>query len=494
MTRTHDAADGRALIRRAQRIAREDREESTADGAVGVDRTSTGVAGAVTRTNVCFHRTSYDSLGGGPKMLLRLLRSLDREAFDVRLLSQYEDELCDRAAEIDGVTVEIVPYRGALDRYDEALLRQSPLEVPRTALRLVQYDLEARSSLRWADVLWCDCLRSLLTVGPYAVLSRTPTIWNVGLGSNSEGVRRYLNDVGLAIADRVFIESREQARTVFAEDQLRRHEDAFTVFHKGIDVDRFAPADVDDDERDAFRIGVAARITPRKGIEHLIEAIATVRDAAKVSGGIGADEVAGERHVDELTGEPQADGSGGGSEPGELGGERRADGQASDCEQVERARAREVELVVAGEAVDESDRAYRAELDELVAKHGLEDVVTFCGWVDEMPEFYRSLDAFVLPSLDEGIPGAVREAQATALPVVATDVGGTSDVVHHGETGLLVEPERPDEIAAALLHLLEHPEHARQMGRAGRQLICESFSLDAYVEQYESFLAEVAGR
>jgi len=409
------------------------------------------------RIRVLFYRTAYGSLGGGDEMLLRLLGGIDRDAFAPRVLSSGWDEPCRRAVRSEDVPVDVVPYRGALDQYDEGLLSASFLEGLAAAARLVQFDVEARAPLRWADVVWTDCLRSLLTIAPWALASPTPTIWNVGLGRTGDGVDRWLNALGLAVADRVFIESVEQARRTFTTAQLARHGDQFAVFHKGVDVDRFRPSkravtgdgagrdpgdedgadpggrnhDVDWGGSDCYRIGTAARITPRKGLMDLLEAVATV------------------------------------------------------------ATEHEVHLLVAGEAVDASDRAYERRLRARVTELGMEESVTFLGWVEDTPAFYAGLDLFVLPSHDEGIPGSVREALAAGLPVVATDVGGTADVVRDGETGLLVDPGDPGALADAIRHCIEHTEAAQELGEAGRELVVAEFSASAYVERYESFLREV---
>ena len=92
---------------------------------------------------------------------------------------------------------------------------------------------------------------------------------------------------------------------------------------------------------------------------------------------------------------------------------------------------------------------------------------------------------FALPSLREGMPGSVMEAMAAGLPVVATDVPGTNEVVIDGITGLLVRARSPGALADALGRLLSDPELRAQMGQAGRKRIEQEFSHRATVQGTE---------
>ncbi|BCG64824.1 MAG: hypothetical protein methR_P2617 [Methyloprofundus sp.] len=96
----------------------------------------------------------------------------------------------------------------------------------------------------------------------------------------------------------------------------------------------------------------------------------------------------------------------------------------------------------------------------------------------------RSLDIFVLPSQAEGISNTILEAMATGLPVLATAVGGNSELVLEGETGLLVPHSEPEAMATALLTLLENKPLRLQFGKSAHQRILEKFSIQAMVSKY----------
>jgi len=112
-----------------------------------------------------------------------------------------------------------------------------------------------------------------------------------------------------------------------------------------------------------------------------------------------------------------------------------------------------------------------SDLRRQVHEVGLAEHVHFLGARRDIPRLLRAFDVFVLPSHQEGLGLAIIEAMAAGLPVVATRVGGIPEVVVEGETGLLVEPGNPPELAEVIVHLLTNPYTRRQMGIKGRQRV-----------------------
>jgi len=129
---------------------------------------------------------------------------------------------------------------------------------------------------------------------------------------------------------------------------------------------------------------------------------------------------------------------------------------------------------------------------------GVAGSIRFLGQREDVPALLGAADLFVLPSRFEGHPLSALEALASGLPVVGTRVCGLDEAVADGETGLLVEPDRPEELAAAILELLGDGDLRHRMGRAGRQQVATRFTARAMArataQLYESLLREVAGR
>src|SRR5207245_1599828 len=117
---------------------------------------------------------------------------------------------------------------------------------------------------------------------------------------------------------------------------------------------------------------------------------------------------------------------------------------------------------------------------------------TLLGRRSDMPEVLAAFDLFVLSSHDEGMSNAILEAMAMEKPVVATDVGGTCEVVRHGHSGLLVPPKDPQALALAIADILSQPMRAADMGRLGRRIVEERFSARAMVRQMEHLYGALA--
>jgi len=143
------------------------------------------------------------------------------------------------------------------------------------------------------------------------------------------------------------------------------------------------------------------------------------------------------------------------------------------------------------------DGELRAPIKERVEQLEVSSSVKVLGPRSDVPDLLNISDVFVLPSLWEGMPNAVLEAMAAGLPVVATDVDGTSEVVVNGKTGLLVPPRNSRSLQLAILRLLNNAQLRRDMGSAGQKRVAEEYSLDCYVEKYDDLYtileAEIMG-
>jgi glycosyltransferase involved in cell wall biosynthesis len=129
------------------------------------------------------------------------------------------------------------------------------------------------------------------------------------------------------------------------------------------------------------------------------------------------------------------------------------------------------------------DGELKTELIDMVDNLGINKNVRFLGLRDDVPSLMEQWDLFVLPSLWEGLPTVVMEAMICGVPVIATDIPGTDELVINKHTGLLVPIKNPNYLADAILELYRNPNFANQMVKHASELV-EKFSMHNIANQY----------
>ncbi len=245
---------------------------------------------------------------------------------------------------------------------------------------------------RGAEVVMSFNLRTHLEVALAGRLARRPVVLDL-VNIVRPGVGRRVLRTAARLATVTVANSAATAAVLGSGPRVE-------VVHPGVDLDRFAPGVRDAAVRaalgagdDTLLVGIVGRIDPRKGVQVLVEAMARAQGAA-----------------------------------------------------------RDAHLVVVGDA-GTGDPAFAAEVRAGAARR-LGDRVTFTGKRSDIPAVIRCLDVLVNASVAEPFGLTLLEAQASGVPVVATDAGGPPEFVVDGRTGLLVPPFEPDALAAALDRLL----------------------------------------
>lgn len=141
------------------------------------------------------------------------------------------------------------------------------------------------------------------------------------------------------------------------------------------------------------------------------------------------------------------------------------------------------------------DGPERSHIEARVREFGLDDQIRFLGIRRDVPDLMNAADAYVTASEREGLPMVLLEASSTGLPIVATDVGGTREIVEHERTGLLVQPSDEEALTHAMQRMREMPQPERRtMGARGRQRTSKLYSLDVVVDQWEALYEELLQR
>jgi glycosyltransferase involved in cell wall biosynthesis len=359
-------------------------------------------------------------ISGGERSLLNLLAALP-DSVHARLAAP-PGALPDAVAELGIATAAITGTAGSL--------RLHPLHTPRALAEMAVAGRQVRRAARAhrAELVHANSIRAGLVLGLARARGAASVVHVrdcLPPGPLSTATMRVI----AATASTVVANSEYTARTVRAAAPQARVE----VVYNPVDLERFDPARIDRDRARASRgaraagrllLGVVAQLSPWKGQDTAIEALALLRDE-----GVDAHLL--------LVGSAK--------------------------------------FIASATRFD--NEAYVARLRRLVASSGLEDRVSFLGERDDVPELMRALDVLLLPSWEEPFGRAVIEAMALRVPVIATDVGGPAEIIEHGREGYLVPPREPRAWAAAVRALADDPDARAEMGRAGRLRVQQRFTV-----------------
>ncbi|NUN47441.1 MAG: glycosyltransferase [Candidatus Brocadiae bacterium] len=130
--------------------------------------------------------------------------------------------------------------------------------------------------------------------------------------------------------------------------------------------------------------------------------------------------------------------------------------------------------------------------EEAALRAAATDGVEFLGYQADVAPWWRGSRALVLPSLWEGLPNVVLEAMSWSLPVIATAVGGSVELVREGETGFLVPPGDPVALADRVARVLEEGNRAREMGAAGRAVVARDYTMERMIGANEALYERLA--
>jgi glycosyltransferase involved in cell wall biosynthesis len=143
-------------------------------------------------------------------------------------------------------------------------------------------------------------------------------------------------------------------------------------------------------------------------------------------------------------------------------------------------------LVIVGEGSKQRD--WQLLSDQL----GISNAVIWTGFRTDMPGILAALDIYVVPSVNEGLSLSVLEAMAAGKPVIATDVGGTSEVIIDNVSGILIPPGSYQALTNAITDLLNQPDKRVRLAQAGQNLVIEDFNVQRMINAYFELYKNVA--
>ncbi len=382
-----------------------------------------------TSTSNILYLDSGSGIGGGQRSLLLLLNLLDKARW-----TPFVGCLGDSAfaAEVKKTAANVIPLSlpAAHNKTDKA--RRFTLRDLFEDFRQLQVIIELHRIVKRhaIDLIHANSLSVALLGGIVARLNRIPILMHKRYAT-SYGI---LDRICAQLLHRVILVS-EATRWDFAPA------DKQTLIYNGVDLDAFQASteEVETLRRELFsdavdaavRVGVVTRITPEKGIHFLVRAMQALKDRI------------------------------------------------------------DVKLLIVGGPYFEKDVAYMDTLKQEVTDLGVEDSVTFTGFLSDTRIVTSLLDIVLVPSIiPEACPRTIIEAMAVGKPVIATPLGGSKELVTP-ETGILVPPEDASAVAAAIATLATDQERLTAMGTAARDRAVQLFSSEKNTALTEAVYTEL---
>lgn len=391
------------------------------------------------RLRIAFCEERYHSFYGAQQQILKLAHHLPQERFSPVVLTTREGELA-RRARAAGLPVHLLPMADIANRFGGAVLRYGSKERAQVALELLRYNAAFG---RWLakeriDAVLAGSVRFALALGLGAKRARVPLL----VYHQGELKRPWLLALGLGLSTR-FLLVADALESELAGQWAERWRHKVRTLYTGFRFEPIASARARGRafrERwqlpaDAYVIGLIGSVTPFKGADVLLVAAPAIL-----------------RRI------PRA------------------------C------------FVLVGDSPP-GHEAFRAELERRAFELGLGERFRLLGFQDDMPAVYGALDACVLPSRTEGLPGVVIEALGHGLPCVATDVGGCREILRDARYGRLIPaPAEASQLAEQVLALWRAEPTDGALARERAAFAAEAFSLERYVGSFARIVDEVVRR
>lgn len=404
------------------------------------------------------HEQIYNGQGSLPRIVWNVAQRTAARGHDVTIIERQWDGL-PAVSRHEGVNFRRVrlstgsdePWNDVPYEMVQSLSGLGKLVVDRTNFGIKSLAILRKLDFDAVHVHLPFAANVLVTIAPWL---RSQTVFTAQLGelrldalsggvSSSPGVpsavQRFSPDVYLAKRTAYTTVLNQNVKRIFRQNGVAP--ESLVHIPNGVDVEKFGQ--IDQTDRDRLRekfeledrpvVFFAGTIMPRKGVAELIQAAGTVVDA-------GYDDV---------------------------------------------------RFLLAGET--DLDEEYARRVRALVAEHDIKENVQFTGYLtdEDLLPAYEAADIFVLPSFEEGFGMVVAEAMAANTPVVASRINGVKQQVDDQTTGMLVDAGIPDQIASAVIDLLNDREKRERMGERSRRR-AQRFGWERITDRYVSLYRNVA--
>jgi glycosyltransferase involved in cell wall biosynthesis len=387
-----------------------------------------------------FEPYPFGQVAGNLRTQGYIMKFVDPAKVQIVLLAPFETEFTKKTRDA-GVETIVADAGRRVNRYGGTCLKDGTVRKFMTFLDILKYNqqLAALFKREKIDVIYCNCIRGVLTLGLAALFSRRPLLWYI----KGELQNPLLDTLGFLLSKKILFfcaTNRDDKYPLL----IRLFRKKIGILKIGIDVQTISDVQQSDVSALKKELGIGeqsihvvyiGQIYPPKGVHHLLEAVALLKEACP-----------------------------------------------------------EIRLYLVGDPILKEYEHYLEELRRIIDRHGIAKNVIFTGWRTDALRIVSVMDILVHPSLSEGFGRAVLEGMALGKPVVASRVGGIREIIKDGINGLLVDPGQPQMIADKLRLLVRNSVLRESLGREARRTVFAEYLIQDKVAQLQMIWEDMAAR
>ncbi|MFW6016528.1 MAG: glycosyltransferase family 4 protein [bacterium] len=387
---------------------------------------------------VAFCVSGYNIFYGAQQSLYNFLLNVNKDDIESIFIAPGEGVFTEKIDSIN-ISKKIIEYPKELDKSGDEIRQNSllnKLKLGFGSLKFIKkyFDYFSKSNF---DLVYCNDIRTILTAGIAARLKRIPVVWYVRIDKDLGVFNWFAANIAtkiVTIADNV--------QNIFPKKLIYNSKEKFKTIYTGLDLQEIDSIKPDDSLRkeldlaeDTKLAAVIASIQPRKGQKDLVKSLIKIKDEI---------------------------------------------------------RAKNIKFIIVGDILNDKYKSYLEDMKDLISKNNMKENIIFLGWRDDVYNILKQIDFMILPSYSEGLPRTVLEAFACQCPVIATNVGGTKEIIDTMENGLIIEPGCISGLSNAILNFLRDDENLKKMGFKARKKVEENFVIQKYISDLQAEIIKLS--
>jgi len=390
--------------------------------------------------NVLIYEPYPQQIAGNLRTQIYIMEFVDKRRFHLVLLAPFETDFTNEAQKNGIDTIGLEPPE-RVNRYGGKCLRDGYYGKVLTVIDLFRYNLKLYRVFKRKkiDIVYCNCIRGVLTVGLAALTRRIPILWYI----KGELQNKILDTIGFIISRKILFFCQSNIDDKYPK-LVKFFNKKIGILKIGIDPEAIKSVQEANKSYLIKELGIdtqkinciyTGQVYAPKGLHFLLEAIALVKDEFP-----------------------------------------------------------NIRLYIVGDHIIEEYKDYKNVLLRIIEQYGIDDNIVFTGWRPDALKIVSLMDILIHPSLSEGFGRAVLEGMALGKPVIASKVGGLREIIKDGKNGFLVEPGDTGMIADRLRLLLRDKKLREKFGKAARNTVFSGYLIEDKVLKLEHIWTDMASK